>query len=223
MSVPQSVFIQKGLTQCIYLKITRYELPMSTKPRTRLSPSARIGHLLDVAKQVIMSDGLQSFTMESLARTAAVSSALVYIYFSNRQALLEALLEREYKLIGTALFSEVVNASSFEEVISIFVTNNFNSHTPGNIVPVLLSQPRIADSIRELRKQRSEQTARFLIENTAKTYKLNVQQAQFAVAMSSGASTAASEWAAMNTLDQKQAIDMALTYIKAGMKGLADD
>jgi len=170
-----------------------------------------------------MSDGLQSFTMESLARTAAVSSALVYIYFSNRQALLEALLEREYRLTGTALFSEVVNASSFEEVISIFVTNNFNSHTPGNIVPVLLSQPRIADSIRELRKQRSEQTARFLIENTAKTYKLNVQQAQFAVAMSSGASTAASEWAAMNTLDQKQAIDMALTYIKAGMKGLADD
>ena len=148
---------------------------MSTKPRTRLSPSARIGHLLDVAKQVIMSDGLQSFTMESLARTAAVSSALVYIYFSNRQALLEALLEREYRLTGTALFSEVVNASSFEEVISIFVTNNFNSHTPGNIVPVLLSQPRIADSIRELRKQRSEQTARFLIENTAKTYKLNVQ------------------------------------------------
>jgi len=60
--------------------------------------------------------------MESLARTAAVSSALVYIYFSNRQALLEALLEREYKLIGTALFSEVVNASSFEEFISIFVT-----------------------------------------------------------------------------------------------------
>jgi len=86
-----------------------------------------------------------------------------------------------------------------------------------------LSQPRIADSIRELRKQRSEQTTRFLIENTAKTYKLNVQQAQFAVAMSSGASTAASEWAAMNTLYQKQAIDMALTYIKAGMKGLADD
>ena len=196
---------------------------MSTKPRIRLSPSARTGQLLDVAKQMIVSDGLQSFTMESLARTAAVSSALVYNYFSSRQLLLQALLEREYKLIGNALFSEVVNASSFEEVIRMFVTNNFNSHAPGNIVPVLLSQPKIADSIRELRKQQGEQTARYLIENTAKNYKLTAQQAQFAVAMSSGASTAVSEWAAMNTLGQKQSIDMALKYIKAGMKGLADD
>ena len=145
---------------------------MSTKPRTRLSPSARTGQLLDVAKQMIVSDGLQSFTMESLARTAAVSSALVYNYFSSRQLLLQALLEREYKLIGNALFSEVVNASSFEEVIRMFVTNNFNSHAPGNIVPVLLSQPKIADSIRELRKQQGEQTARYLIENTAKNYKM---------------------------------------------------
>jgi len=172
---------------------------------------------------MIMSDGLQSFTTESLARTAAVSSALVYNYFSSRQALLQALLEREYRVIGNALLSEVGNANNFEEVIRMFVANNFNSHAPGNIVPVLLSQPEIADSIRELRKQQGMQIARYLVENTAKTYKLTVKQAQFAVAMSSGASTAVSEWVAMNTLDQKQAIDMALTYIKAGMKGLADD
>ena len=93
---------------------------MSAKPRTRLSPSARIDQLLDVAKQIIMSDGLQSFTMESLARTAAVSSPLVYNYFSSRKALLRALLEREYRVIGSALFSEVGNANSFEEVIRMF-------------------------------------------------------------------------------------------------------
>ena len=84
---------------------------MSTKPRTRLSPSARTDQLLDVAKQMIMSDGLQSFTMESLARTAGVSSALVYNYFSSRQVLLQALLEREYRVTGNALFSEVRNAN----------------------------------------------------------------------------------------------------------------
>ena len=77
---------------------------MSTKPRTRLSPSARTDQLLDVAKQMILKDGLQAFTMESLARTAAVSSPLVYNYFSSRQALLQALLEREFKIGGEALF-----------------------------------------------------------------------------------------------------------------------
>jgi AcrR family transcriptional regulator len=196
---------------------------MSAKPRTRLSPSARIDQLLDVAKQMIISDGLQSFTVESLARTAAVSSPLVYNYFSSRQALLQALLEREDREIGSALSSEVSKANSFEEVIRMFVANNFDYQAPGNIVPVLLSQPEIADSIRELRKQQGMQTAAYLVENTAKTYKLTVEQAQLAVTMSSGASIAAAEWVAMGTLDRKQAIDMALAYIKAGMEGLTDD
>lgn len=196
---------------------------MSAKPRTRLSPSARIDQLLDVAKEMIISDGLQAFTMESLARTAAVSSPLVYNYFSSRQALLQALLEREYREIGSALFSEVSNANSFEEVVRMFVANNFDYQAPGNIVPVLLSQPEIADSIRELRKQQGMQTAAYLVENTAKTYKLTVEQAQLAVTMSSGASIAAAEWVAMSALDRKQAIDMALAYIKAGMEGLTDD
>ena len=60
----------------------------------------------------------------------------------------------------------------------MFVANNFDYYAPGNIVPVLLSQPEIADSIRELRKQQGMQTARYLVENTAITYKLSVEQAQ---------------------------------------------
>ena len=196
---------------------------MSTKPRTRLSPSARIDQLLDVAKQIIVSDGLQSFTMELLARTAAVSSPLVYNYFSSRQALLQALLEREYKVNSSTLFSEVINANSFEEVIRMFIANNFDNHAPGNIVPVLLSQPEIADNIKQLRKQQGMRTANYLVENSAKTYKLTVEQAQLAITMSSGASIAAAEWVAMNKLDRKQAIDMVLAYIKSGMEGLVDD
>ena len=94
---------------------------MASKTRTRLSPANRIDQLLDVAKQMIVSDGLQSFTIESLARLAAVSSPLVYNYFSSRQALLQALLEREYRVSGSALLAEVVNANSFEEVIRIFI------------------------------------------------------------------------------------------------------
>ena len=101
----------------------RYARSMASKTRTRLSPANRIDQLLDVAKQMIVSDGLQSFTIESLARLAAVSSPLVYNYFSSRQALLQALLEREYRVSGSALLAEVVNANSFEEVIRIFIAN----------------------------------------------------------------------------------------------------
>ncbi len=196
---------------------------MNNKSRTRLSPSARTDQLLDVAKQMILSDGLQAFTMESLARTAAVSSPLVYNYFSSRQALLRALLEREYKLTGNALFVEVMSADSFEEVIRMFVANNFDHHAPGNIVPVLLSQPEIAAAIKPFRKQERVQTANYLVENTAKTYKLTIEQAQLAIALSSGGSMAAAEWVAFNKLDRDHAIDMVVSYIKSGMEGLVDD
>ena len=105
----------------------------------------------------------------------------------------------------------------------MFIANNFDYHAPGNIVPVLLSQPEIADSIKQLRMQQGMRTADYLVENSAKTYKLTVEQAQLAITMSSGASVAAAEWVAMNKLDREDAIDMALAYIKAGMAGLTDD
>lgn len=196
---------------------------MSAKQRTRLSPAARTDQLLNVAKKMIVSDGLQSFRMESLARMAEVSSPLVYNYFSSRQALLRALLEREYRESSNALFYEVVNAMSFEDVIRVFITSNFEHHAPGNILPVLLSQPDIADSISEMRSEQRKRTATYLVKNSAKTYKLSIEQAQLAITMSSGASIAAAEWVAMSSLEKSRAIDMALSYIKAGMSGLATE
>ena len=196
---------------------------MSAKQRTRLSPAARTDQLLNVAKKMIVSDGLQSFRMESLARMAEVSSPLVYNYFSSRQALLRALLEREYRESSNALFYEVLNATSFEDVIRVFITSNFEHHAPGNILPVLLSQPDIADSISEMRSEQRKRTATYLVKNSAKTYKLSIEQAQLAITMSSGASIAAAEWVAMSSLERSRAIDMALSYIKAGMSGLATE
>ena len=196
---------------------------MSAKQRTRLSPAARTDQLLNVAKKMIVSDGLQSFRMESLARMAEVSSPLVYNYFSSRQALLRALLEREYRESSNALFYEVVNATSFEDVIRVFITSNFEHHAPGNILPVLLSQPDIADSSSEMRSEQRKRTATYLVKNSAKTYKLSIEQAQLAITMSSGASIAAAEWVAMSSLEKSRAIDMALSYIKAGMSGLATE
>jgi AcrR family transcriptional regulator len=196
---------------------------MSAKQRTRLSPAARTDQLLNVAKKMIMSDGLQSFRMESLARMAEVSSPLVYNYFSSRQALLRTLLEREYRESSNALFYEVLNATSFEDVIRAFIASNFEHHAPGNILPVLLSQPDIADSISDMRNEQRKRTATYLVKNSAKTYKLSIEQAQLAITMSSGASVAAAEWVVMSSLEKSQAIDMALSYIKAGMSGLATE
>jgi AcrR family transcriptional regulator len=69
---------------------------MSATVRTRLSPEARKKQLLDTAREMIVRDGLQHFTMEALARSAGVTAPLVYNYFSSRQMLLQSLLVQEY-------------------------------------------------------------------------------------------------------------------------------
>ena len=70
----------------------------ASRSRTRLSPDARRAQLLDTAKEMVISNGLQAFTMEGLAREAGVSAPLVYNYFAGRPQLLQALLVREYHL-----------------------------------------------------------------------------------------------------------------------------
>jgi AcrR family transcriptional regulator len=196
---------------------------MQHKQRTRLTPEARVDHLLDTAKQMIMDEGLQSFTIEALARTADVSSPLVYNYFDSRQQLLQTLLKREHNAYSARLTEEISNASSFDEVIRLFINSNFDHHAPGNILPVLQSQPEIADSVKKLRRQQAVQAAQYLVRNTAKTYQLTIEQAQIAVTMSSGASIAAADLAMSNGLNRQQTIDNVLRYIKAGMAAIASD
>jgi AcrR family transcriptional regulator len=111
--------------------------------RTRLSPEKRKKQLLDTASLMIVSEGLQSFTMESLAREAGVTPPLVYNYFSNRPELLQALLTQEYKAFNAQILTDIQQAQSFEEIVSIFIKSNFDHLSEGNILPILQSQPEI--------------------------------------------------------------------------------
>lgn len=194
---------------------------MNTKTRTRLSPEARRLQLLETAKDMIAADGLQNFTMESLARTAGVTSPLVYNYFSSRQELLGALLQHEYASYREKMNAEVAGADNFEDMVRVFITSNFDHYSPGNIMPILSSQPEIAAAIAKDEKQTGDQIATFLVSNTAKKYQLNRKMAEQVVSMSSGASIAAAEYAAKFPVNREEAIENTLTYILAGLEKMA--
>jgi AcrR family transcriptional regulator len=193
----------------------------STRPRRRLSPEARRKQLLDVARDVIVADGLQAFTMEGLAKAAEVSSPLVYKYFGSRQDLLRELLTREYHRFVAEALTVGRRATSFEDIVRSSVASNFDHHAPGSILPVLLSQPDIAAAIASERKKHGRQNARFLVRAAADSYHFTKQQAQLAVSMSSGASIAAAELAATIGLDREETIELAVAYILAGIERIA--
>ena len=192
------------------------------RKRTRLSPEARKDQLLDTASQMIIESGLQSFTMEGLARTALVSSPLIYNYFKSRNILLQNLLEKESQAYTSKLNEEVSAAETFEEVVRIFIASNFDHHAPGNILPILQSQPEIAISHEARREKQSKQVARYLDQSAAKNYKLTRSQAALVVRMSSGASIAAAEYAALSKADRTKTIDTALSYVLAGLRHIAE-
>ncbi len=164
-----------------------------------------------------MESGLQNFTMEALARAAQVSSPLVYNYFKSRKLLLRALLAREFQAYAENLNAQVAGAESFEDVVRISIASNFDHYAQGNILPILQSQPEIAESIVASRVKHGKQMSSYLVQNAAKNYKLTKSQAALVVFMSSGASIAAAEYAALSGGNRSKTIDTALSYILAGL------
>ena len=195
---------------------------MTKVARTRLAPEKRKKQLLDTASAMIVSEGLQSFTMEALAREAGVTPPLVYNYFSNRPELLQALLVQEYRTFNAQIWSEIQQAQSFEEIVFIFIKSNFDHFSAGSILPILQSQPEILIAIRDEQRSDIRQTAEYLVNITTKSYQLTVTEAELVTTMSSGASMAAAQHAARLDLDQKETIDLAVSYVLAGMKAVSE-
>ena len=191
------------------------------KKRTRLTPEARRAQLLEVAKTIIVEDGLQGFSMEALARRAEVSSPLVYNYFDSRIATLQALLVAEHATYAQRVRRDVSRAENFEDIVRAFVRSNVEHFTPGNIIPILSSQPEIASAIAEQRRQERQDSAQFLVNAAASTYALSRPQAELLVQMSSAASIAAAEWGASRRVSKARTIDAAVGYILAGIAHLA--
>lgn len=187
------------------------------KTRTRLSPEARKNQLLDVAKEMILADGLQGFSLEALARQASVSSPLVYKYFDSRIDTLQRLLVREYEAYALRSSQALEEAETFEAMVRLNIVGNFEHYAPGNIIPILQSQPEIAVAIRDQVRQNGRSLAVYLVRTTADTYNLTTRQAELLVKMSSGASIAAAEYAALGRMNRDKAIDAALDYILAGL------
>ncbi len=187
------------------------------KTRTRLSPEARRRQLLDVAKEIILADGLQAFSMEALARQANVSSPLVYNYFQSRKNTLQCLLVEEYNAYTARLTKAAAAADSFEDMVLVFIQSNFDHFAPGNIMPILDSQPEIVEAIKQSSREHGKQIARLLVRSTATTYQLTKADAALVVSISSGASIAAARHAANQGVDRDKAVNTALRYILAGL------
>lgn len=195
---------------------------MKHATRTRLSPEARKDQLLNTAKLMIVKDGLQNFTMEALSGTAGVSSPLVYNYFSSRLALLETLLQVEYCKYNEELIETASKATNFIGMVRVFIAGNFDHYAPGNILPILLSQPEIVGSIQASQSKYGKLIANLLVLSTKENYKITRAQAKLLMYISSGASKSAAEYSSLGKVSREKTIKTTLTYVLAGLSAFSE-
>ena len=85
----------------------RSERAASRRTRTRLKPSERRKQLTEVAKEIILKEGMHAATMKRIAAQAGVSETQVYNYFGSQEKLFVALAIAETAKIRAAQIADV--------------------------------------------------------------------------------------------------------------------
>ena len=75
--------------------------------------------IIIAAEKVFFSKGLESSSMDEVARTAQVSKGSLYLYFKNKNALYRAILRRAFEKLETQLNNATLQASGLENVLAI--------------------------------------------------------------------------------------------------------
>jgi len=189
---------------------------MNKPKRTRLSPEQRRSQLLDVTQSLILEYGLNSFTMEILAKAAGVSNPLVYKYFDTRLELLQSLLLREYQRYHDHWMQEFSKTSNFDEMLKMLVSINFDDYfNNGNILPILQSQADVEVILKPI--QSDNPHGQFLVAAVKKNFSLSYRQARILTVMASGASIAAAEHHSKFGGNREQMIADAVHFISSAM------
>jgi AcrR family transcriptional regulator len=83
----------------------------------------RRNEILDVAQQLVQSKGYEQMTIQDILDTVQISKGAFYHYFTSKQQLLEALIERMYEKIEPLVRSIVdePNLPALEKLQRIFV------------------------------------------------------------------------------------------------------
>lgn len=137
---------------------------LSRRPRSRMTPSDRKAHILAVAREMVVRDGMAAASLKHVARVAGISETLIYHYFDNRLDLLASLTRceldavREGQRLGLESRDEDLDGG-----ISAATTNYLIVMAErGDLVQTLLSDPLVAARFRKEYKHDRETIVRTL-------------------------------------------------------------
>src|SRR5579864_3587046 len=150
----------------------------------RLARARRREALLDAAAALIVADGVEVVSMESVADRAGVSRPLVYKHFANRGEMLTAVYRREATILHNELATKVRSAASLEEMYRNLVRAAFRASSErGRLFRALRSAGAWNPDLRQEQEDRDRQTVRFFAEHAVAEFGVPAADAEAATAM----------------------------------------
>jgi len=113
-------------------------------PKWRRRADARPEEILDAALAQFTARGFEAARMEDVARAAGISKAAIYLYFSSKLALLEALIEAKVGTIAQQA-QTLANAGHADPLTALRMLGAMAAHRLSD--PAILAVPRLVISI----------------------------------------------------------------------------
>jgi AcrR family transcriptional regulator len=122
----------------------------SRRTRTRLKPSERREQLTEVAKEIILKEGMHAATMKRIAAQAGVSETQAYNYFGSQEKLFVALASGETAKIRAAQIADIAQFKDhYAQVIASTRTYLRQIDRRSDLLQMLLRNPRVRAGLRE--------------------------------------------------------------------------
>jgi len=127
----------------------------SRRTQTRLKPAERREQLIEIAKEVILNEGLHAASMKRIAAEAGVSETQAYNYFGSREKLFVALASSENAKINLAQRADISQFKDhYSQIIASTRTYLRQIDRRGGLLQMLLRNPDVRAALRdESRKQ----------------------------------------------------------------------
>lgn len=193
------------------------------KPRTRLSPEARVSEILNHTAAIVATDGVAAVTMEKVGKAANISKSLVYSYFPSIPELLKALLQRELRSLRRKQIRATENANSFEQMVR-GITHEYLTHIEerGLIIYRLQADPSISEA-EGLSRYGRDVSVQYLAEVVHRVFGIPMEMAIPATDISFGLPDAAGAYLDREKADRQAIEDITVAMIIGCIKTLKDN
>jgi TetR/AcrR family transcriptional regulator, fatty acid biosynthesis regulator len=194
------------------------------RPRARrMSPESRRQSIIEAAVELILQVGRASCTLEQVADQAGISKPLIYKYFPRREALLEAILEREFEALRGSGLDSVPDNVPVERVIRATLERALRYyHDRGPILRLLATDPAVAELARAGNRSSRANATSYFVERLRKHYRVPDDVATIAVTMAVNAPIHSMTHLKRQHIDLDRTIDVWTEFMLGGWRALQE-